>query len=154
MAQDDVKIGESGKPVDAVGGLKVAGSTVISAAGAFTGNLTGNVTGNLDGDISAELIASATETIAAGGTSTALDLTKVWHHLDADAGGDTFTVADGTTGQIIICTMESATGTATITPANLAGGTSVTFNAAGDSVILGFIDAQWYILGGNSYAVV
>lgn len=33
MAQDDVRIGESGKPVDAVGGLKVNGTVVINSSG-------------------------------------------------------------------------------------------------------------------------
>jgi hypothetical protein len=101
-----------------------------------------------------KVIFGSTETIAAGGTSTALSLTKAVHYIDADAGGDTFTLADGEEGQIMTIAMASATGTATITPTNLRGGTSVTFNAAGDSVILQFIASEWNIMGGNSYAVV
>ena len=35
------------------------------------------------------------------------------------------------------------------------GGTNtLTFNAAGDSVVLCFVDTSWYIIGGNSYTVV
>ena len=119
----------------------------VAEDGAIT---TGTGTANFGG----ALITSAIETIAAGGTSTALSLAKVMHNIDADAGGDTFTLADGTIGQLAIITLLSATGLATITPTNLAGGTSVTLNAAGDSVILQFTDTEWYILGGNSYAVV
>lgn len=102
----------------------------------------------------AATIHSGIETIAAGGTSTALSLTKTLHSIDADAGGDTFTLADGTIGQVMIITCLSSTGTCTITPTNFNGGTSVTFNAAGDSVQLCFVDTKWYIIGGNSYAVV
>lgn len=102
---------------------------------------------------SSKVIFSGSETIAAGGTTTALDLTKTVHYVDADAGGDTFTLADGEEGQIMTIAMASATGTATITPANLRGGTSVTFNAAGDSVVLQFIASEWNIIGGNSYSV-
>jgi len=101
-----------------------------------------------------KIIFSGIETIAAGGTSTALDLTKTLHSIDSDAGGDIFTLADGTIGQVMIITGLSATGTSTITPTNLSGGTSVTFNAAGDSVVLCFVDTSWYIIGGNSYTVV
>lgn len=114
----------------------------------------GNVVFDENLTVSGKVIFDGTETIAGGGTSTALNLAKTLHHIDADAGGDTFTLADGVTGQIMYITMESSTGTATITPANLAGGTSITFNAAGDSVCLLFQDAEWYIIGGNSYAVV
>lgn len=119
----------------------------VAEDGAIT---TGTGTINFGG----AFILSGTETIAAGGTSTALSLTKVVHYVDADAGGDTFTLADGTAGQVMTILMKSSTGTATITPTNLAGGTSVTFNAAGDSVVLQFMDTDWYIIGGNSYAVV
>jgi hypothetical protein len=107
----------------------------------------------LTAGIDAKVIFAGTETIAAGGTTTALDLTKTVHYIDADAGGDTFTLADGVDGQIAIVLLTSSTGTATVTPANLAGGTSVTLNADGDSVILQFMDTEWFILGGNSYAV-
>lgn len=103
---------------------------------------------------SPKVIWAATETIAAGGTTTALSLSKTVHYVDADAGGDIFTLAAGTTGQIMTILMKSSTGTATITPAALAGGTSVTFNAIGDSVMLQYMDSKWFILGGNSYAVI
>lgn len=103
---------------------------------------------------SEEVIFSGIETIAAGGTTTALDLTESLHSIDADAGGDIFTLADGTIGQVMTIAMLSATGVATITPANLAGGTSVTLNAAGETVILQFVDTEWYIMGGNAYTVI
>jgi len=96
---------------------------------------------------------SSTETIAAGGTTTALDLTKYHHDVDADAGGDIITIADGTVGQSVLLVAKSATGTVTITPSTLIGGTSVTFNAAGDSVLLYYTASGWVIVGGNSYAV-
>ena len=104
--------------------------------------------------LGAGVIFSGIETIAAGGTSTALSLTETLHSVDADAGGDTFTLADGTIGQIMVVTCLSATGTATVTPENMSGGTSVTMDAAGESVIFMFVDTEWYIIGGNDYTVV
>src|SRR3990167_5899793 len=126
------------------GAVTMSASATVATTLAVTGALTG----------SAAIIFAGTETIAAGGTTTALSLTKTVHYIDADAGGDTFTLADGTVGQITTILLDTATGIATITPANLAGGTSVTLNAAGDSVVLQFMDTDWYILGGNSYAVI
>lgn len=95
-----------------------------------------------------------TETIAAGGTSTALDLTKFHHDIDADAGGDIFTLADGVVGQEVLIVLKTATGVATITPATFLGGTSITLDAIGDSVRLYFGANGWQIAGGNSYAIV
>ncbi len=114
----------------------------------LSGSLT--TTTGIDG----KLILASTETIAAGGTSTALDLTKTVHYIDADAGGDTFTLAAGVEGQVMTLVMASATGVATITPASLRGGTSVTFNAAGETVILQYVASSWSIMGGNAYTVV
>jgi hypothetical protein len=100
------------------------------------------------------ILQGTTETIAAEGTTTAVDLTKYHHDIDADAGGDIFTVAAGTVGQSILLVAKSATGTATITPATLIGGTSVTFDAAGETVELYYTAAGWVIRGGNAYTVI
>lgn len=93
-------------------------------------------------------------TIDAGGTTTALDLTKSTHSIDADAGGDIFTIAAGTEGQVITVACLSATGVATITPVSFTGGTSVTMNAAGETAIFQYIGASWYVIGGNAYTVI
>jgi hypothetical protein len=130
-------------------GATNATSVVVTPATTITGALT------LTAGIAAKVIFTGTETIAAGGTTTALDLTKTIHNIDADAGGDIFTLADGVAGQTMFIIMKTSTGTATITPATKTGFTSVTFNAAGDSVILQFYTTLgWIIMGGNSYAVV
>ena len=64
------------------------GAVTITPVTTITGALT------LTAGVAAKIIHTSTETIAAGGTSTALDLTKYHHDIDADAGGDTFTLAD------------------------------------------------------------
>lgn len=134
------------------------GATVISGTAQGTAALTltagdlvltaGNAT------VGGKFILSGTETIAAGGTSTALSLTKSVHYIDADAGGDIFTLADGVAGQVMAILLTSSTGVATITPTNLAGGTSVTLNADGEAVLLMFQDTEWFILGGNGYTII
>lgn len=97
---------------------------------------------------------SGIETIAGGGTSTALDLTQAIASIDADAGGDIFTLAAGSEGQVIKVAMLSATGIATVTPVSLTGGTSVTMNAAGETVEFTYINSTWYVTGGNAYTVI
>lgn len=105
--------------------------------------------------LTGEVIFSGSETIAAGGTTTALSLTKTVHDINADAGWDIFTLADGTAGQIIICVLKTATWVATITPATFLGGTSVTLNAAWDTVMFVFQTTLWWsVIGGNSYTIV
>jgi len=105
--------------------------------------------------LDAAVIYWGTETIAAGWTTTALDLTKTVHDIDSDAGGDIFTLANGTVWQIQICVLKSATWVATITPATFLGWTSVTLNAAWDTVMFVYqATLGWSIIGGNSYAVV
>jgi hypothetical protein len=141
--------------------IDAKGAGTVTIAGTSTGIVTitpaTTITGlaTLTAGITGKLIVTSTETIAAGGTTTALSLTKFHHDIDADAGGDIFTLADGVQGQIVVCVLKTATGVATITPATFLGGTSITLNAAGDSVMLRFqTTLGWSILGGNSYAIV
>lgn len=135
--------------------LTVGGAISFTGNAAVTGTLAVTGLATFTAGIDGKVILAGTETIAAGGTTTALNLAKTFHNIDADAGGDIFTLANGTQGQIMVIILKTATGTATITPATFLGGTSITLNAAGDSVMLGYqTGLGWSIIGGNSYAVV
>lgn len=144
-AADDFSISKYGATV-------IAGSAIGTAALTITNGDVVITSGNLYAG--GRIVFNGTETIAAGGTSTALNLAKSLHYIDSDAGGDIFTLADGVDGQVTTILLTSSTGVATITPANLAGGTSVTINADGKSVVLQFMTAKWYIIGGNGYTIV
>ena len=102
------------------------------------------------------IVLSSTETIAAGGTSTAMDLKTTTSYVDSDAGGDVFTLADGTDGQQKTVIMASATGTATITPTNFTGGTSVTVATAGATATFQFSTAAggWVLIGESAATVI
>jgi len=131
--------------------LTVTGALTASAA--LTVGTTLGVTGAFT--TNAEIINAGIEDIAAGGTSTALALTETVHTIAADAGGDTFTLANGTAGQIMYIIAHGEAGTATITPATTNGTwTSITFNALNDSVIVMYTSLGWTIIGGNSYTIV
>jgi len=102
-----------------------------------------------------KIVAGWTETIAAWGTTTAASLTVTVHDVDADAWGDIVTLADWVAGQIMVFIMKSATWTLTLTPATFLWGTSVTFDAAWDSVMMIFqTTLGWSVIGWNSYTVI
>jgi hypothetical protein len=63
----------------------------------------------------------------------------------ANNASSTHTMADGAVGQkkTIICV--TYTGDAVITPDNLAGGTTITLNAAGDGCDLVFTGTEWWV---------
>ena len=62
-------------------------------------------------------------------------------------GADALTLANGSEGQHKFLVMKTHGGNGTLTPTNLAGGTTITFNAVGDSCHLFFIGGTWYVLG-------
>lgn len=64
-------------------------------------------------------------------------------------GANALTLADGAAGQIKIIHMKTDGGDGTLTPAHLVGGTTLTFNDAGDIVFLYFNGTAWVIIANN-----
>ena len=75
--------------------------------------------------------------------------------MNATSATHSAALADGADGQIKIILNVSTSGTTavTITPANLAGGSNIVLNAAGESVICIFKSSKWYVIGGNGYTI-
>ena len=73
----------------------------------------------------------------------------------SDSGNNALTLANGAVGMIKILYLKTLTGsqTSVVTPANFANGTSMTFNAVGDSAILYFNGSNWIYLAGNSVVI-
>jgi hypothetical protein len=65
-------------------------------------------------------------------------------------GADALTLADGAEGQTKYIKMKTDGGDGTLTPSNLANGTTLTFNDAGDSAHLMFLDGEWVFMGGTA----
>lgn len=63
---------------------------------------------------------------------------------------DALTLANGTVGQIKIIVMKADGGDGTITPATFAGGTTITMNDAGDSVMLTYATTIGWVLIANN----
>ena len=72
-----------------------------------------------------------------------------------NSGNNAITLANGTTGQIKVLYLKTLTGslTSVVTPANLLGYTTITFNAVGDAALLYFNGTNWVVLGSTSAAL-
>jgi hypothetical protein len=62
-------------------------------------------------------------------------------------------LADGAQGQVKIVSHIVDGGSVRVTPTNLDGGTYVTLDAVGDTVVFLFNDSAWQIIGGYGHAV-
>ncbi len=83
------------------------------------------------------------------GTGGAISVANYLTTINTDAGGDTFTLVDGTqVGQMkkVLLVVDGG-GDGVVTPATpFAGGTTATFNDAGDYVILQWDGSEWIVL--------
>lgn len=88
--------------------------------------------------------AVASNNITAG-TGGAIVVTNFLTTINTDAGGDAFTLADGVVkGQVKkIKLITDGGGDGVVTPANLAGGTTITFADAADYAILMWDGTEW-----------
>ena len=91
-----------------------------------------------------------------GDTQTASVTTMITNHT-VSAANDDLALAAGVAGQLKIIYLKalSNSGTSRITPAAFTGGTTITLNAVGDSVLLMYSGtmSSWIVLGGNSFVV-
>ena len=101
------------------------------------------------------LAQSSQAIVADGSSATAIDVTSAVTEVNATSATHAGALADGVAGQIkmILNTSTSGTNNVVITPANLAGGTTITLNAPGESAVCIFKASKWYVIGGNGYAV-
>jgi hypothetical protein len=92
----------------------------------------------------------ASATVQALSGAGAVNITSLATAFTSTATGNALTLADGAQGQIktIIYVAEAAGGdTGVLTPTNLGSGTTITFNAVGDSVTLQFAGTDWWVVG-------
>jgi hypothetical protein len=93
-------------------------------------------------------IPAAAQNDIAAGTGGAISVVNYFTTINSDAGGDAFTLADGTQiGQLKkIRLVDDGGGDAVVTPANLAGGTTITFDDAADEVELIWNGTDWVVI--------
>ena len=78
----------------------------------------------------------------------AINLTTLTTTLTT-TGANALTLADGAVGQIKIIVMIADGGDGTLTPTNLANGTTLTFADVGDAVTLQFLGTKWWVISNN-----
>lgn len=104
--------------------------------------------GLLSGGMLASFVPTAAAQDIAAGTGGAINVTSYYTSINTDAGGDAFTLANGTVvGQRKrIRLVADGGGDGVLTPANLAAATTITFNDAGDEVELIWDGTDWVVL--------
>ena len=86
----------------------------------------------------------------------AVNVTTLTTAFTSTGTGDALTLADGVVGQFkaIVYVAETAgADTGVLTPANFGNGTTITFNAVGESVLLQFLGTDWWIVSNNGATV-
>jgi hypothetical protein len=101
------------------------------------------------------LAQSSQAIVADGSSATAIDVTSAVTEVNATSATHAGALADGTAGQIkmILNTSTSGTNNVVITPSNLAGGTTITLDAPGESAVCIFKASKWYVIGGHNPTV-
>jgi hypothetical protein len=120
------------------------------AGGGGSGNdlaLTAGTGGNVV--VTGGVVAASVQSLSGAG---AINLTTHTTALTT-TGADALTLADGVVGQIKYIVVVSDGGTGTLTPTNLANGTTITFADVGDSVILQFIGTEWHVIANNGAVI-
>lgn len=86
----------------------------------------------------------------------AVNVTTLTTAFTSTGTGDALTLADGVAGQLksIVYVAEAAgADTGVLTPTNLGNGTTITFTAVGNSVLLQFLGTDWWIVSNNGATV-
>ena len=123
-------------------------------AGSVAGTLDGDVTGSVFGDDSSTLVDGVAGKIV-GPISTikadmqqisgpgAIDVTSLITEITT-TGTDAYSLANGVLGQLkIILAADVSGGTGTVTPTTVQGGTTLTFDAVGESITLIYTSLGW-----------
>lgn len=113
---------------------------------AFTGATSGY---SFDAGMTATTFTGSVQAITgAGDINLTTDTTII-----TTTGANAFTLADGTAGQRKTIIMIADGGDGTLTPTNFGNGTTITFNDAGDSVLLVFAGTDWWLVSNNGCTI-
>ena len=85
--------------------------------------------------------------------SGAVNITTSITQVNSSSGVLALTLADGAQGQIKIITMITAGNNAVVTPSNYANGTTITFDAVGETVVLLFTNSNWITLSNHNATI-
>ena len=153
----DVVIGTTGSTRNqevTIYNATVTGSLIGNALGAHAGTFDGDMTGSLYGDDSTVMVDGVAGKIV-GPISTikadmqqisgpgVIDVTSLITEITT-TGTDAYSLANGVLGQLkIILAADVSGGTGTVTPTSVQGGTTLTFDAVGESITLIYTSLGW-----------
>jgi len=83
----------------------------------------------------------------------AVDITNAFTSLTTTGASQALTLANGTVGEIKIISHAVDGGSAILTPTTPLGFATITFTAAGDSVMLVYTSAGWAIIGSRGVTI-
>lgn len=121
----------------------------VSGAKTFSGGATATTLTATTSATTKLLVSSGTQTLTGAG---AVDILNA-NTLLVTTGANALTLANGAEGQDKMIKMKTDGGDGTLTPTSLQGGTTITFNDAGDFVYLRFLDGKWNILANSGCTV-
>lgn len=131
--------------------LGVTGATTLSSTLGVTGAATLSSTLGVTGmtTLTGGLIGGTQALSGAGAINLTTLVTKI-----TSTGADALTLANGTDGQVKIIVMVVDGGDATLTPTTKTGFSTITFNDAGDGVVLVYTTTTGWIVAGNNGATL
>jgi hypothetical protein len=134
----EINLGNATRRLTISGDTTLGGGTMVDLDDAQT----------LSNKILATLRTSVQALTGAGAVDVTTGTTKV-----TTTGADALTLADGAEGQLKSIVMIVDGGDGTLTPTNLGGGSTITFDAVGDSVLLQFLGTDWWVVANNGCTV-
>lgn len=131
--------------------VNAKGTGTIGIGSVSTGAVTITPATTVTGKLSlGAALGSTTQAITGSG---AVDVITLITKMNTTGGG-TYTLADGTDGQVKIAVLDVDGGDAVITPTTKTGFTTLTFDAVGDGCTLVFVTGRgWMVVGNNGVAL-
>ena len=111
-----------------------SGTVAVSATAPVTLSATGDI------GVDASVVTTTVQQLSGPG---AIDVTSLITEITT-TGADAYTLVNGILGQVkIILAADVSGGTGTVTPTNVQGGTTLTFDAVGESITLIYTSLGW-----------
>jgi hypothetical protein len=120
----------------------------VTSTNGFIGNMTGNITGNVTGNVTGDLTGRTFGTVGTRAGAGAVPLTAATVQVTTTGSAAALTLANGTVGQMLTIVMTTdGGGDATLTPTTKTGYNTITFNDAGDAIVLQYLaTVGWMII--------
>ena len=146
----DININASGTGDVVLSALRVNGTTLDSADST-------KITVAEDVDVTGTLFSKGNvfgvQTLTGSGSTEVINLTDTVTLLVTTGGGQNFSLANGTEGQLKIISMKTDGGNGIVTPASFVNGSTITFDDVEDTIVLMYQSTGWVVLARQNSTV-